>query len=100
MLAAYRLSRPRSTFHRPLLFYFLLAQPIDDGFGAAGLGRVVPNEKPDQDIRVEGDAYDFTRSEECGMSVGSCVGRCQNHVWRIKVSGSCADTQPGFCCPE
>jgi hypothetical protein len=51
-----------------------------------------------EDARVDADGYDFTKSEECGMAVGSCVGRCAQHVWRIKLTEACEATRPDVCC--
>jgi hypothetical protein len=41
------------------------------------------------------DSYDFS---SCTMSVGSCVGKCYERVWRVSLSDECEDKQPSECC--
>ena len=55
----------------------------------------------DGQAEVGDDGYDFTSSQECGMAVNSCVGRCHPEVWRIPLAKRCEDTLPAACCgPE
>ncbi len=43
------------------------------------------------------DSYDFS-SEACTLSVGSCVGKCYEEVWRVSLAEECDDKQPAECC--
>ncbi len=43
------------------------------------------------------DSTDFS-SEACTLSIGSCVGRCYDCVWRVSLGDDCTDKQPDECC--
>ncbi len=43
--------------------------------------------------------YDFTKNEQCGVAIQSCVGRCVPRRWRVRRAETCESRAPSECCP-
>ena len=55
-----------------------------------------PGDAPDESTC--GDSHDFTQSENCGIAIRSCAGRCGPKRWRVAKTEACEARMPKECC--